>query len=68
MEYSPVPLKKFWEKWSFEVQDARGRLIRLNLQQEEIRPPRTVVSPVDVNRIYPESFVSYHVAFIANAC
>ena len=65
-----MPATRFWEQWSFEVRDARdarGRPIRLSLQAEN-RPPRTVVSPVDVNRIYPESFVSYHAPSIANAC
>lgn len=70
MENSPLPATRFWEKWPFEVRDVRERTIRLSLQAEENRAPRTVVSPVDVNRIYPGSFVSYHdhVPAIANKC
>ncbi|KAF8424303.1 RNA dependent RNA polymerase-domain-containing protein [Tirmania nivea] len=53
---NPSPAQRFWEKMSFEVLDVRGHSIKLNLHVEENRSPRTVASPVDVNRIYPESF------------
>lgn len=67
MESSPAPTDRFWDIWKLEAK-VRGRTTRLSLQADENRPPRTVVSPVDVTRIYPESYVSYSATSITNAC
>ncbi|KAF8470097.1 RNA dependent RNA polymerase-domain-containing protein [Kalaharituber pfeilii] len=56
MAFSPRPSSAFWEKGFYDVKYDDNTRVKLHLRLEEPKPARTIQSPVDPQKLIPETF------------